>query len=65
MSPLDPTGQLAAETIRERVRLGSAARLAALARCCQPTAWRRAARRLAATRVSLARMAPRRASVCC
>ena len=38
---------IVADRIADRQRHAHAARLAALARCCQPSAWGRAARRVA------------------
>jgi len=38
---------IAADRIAERQRIACTARLAALARCCQPSTWERTARRVA------------------
>jgi hypothetical protein len=62
------TQLVAADRIAERQRHAHAARLAALARCCQPSTWGRAARRVTQGLARL-RTAGRRghapAAVCC
>jgi hypothetical protein len=47
MIPSDLTTAVAAEQIRDQIRRASQSRLAAIARCCRPSAWARAARRAA------------------
>ena len=65
MNPLDTSGILAREMIRDRVELARRSRIAALARCCHPSTWRRAAGRLREATRSLHRATPPAASVCC
>jgi hypothetical protein len=45
MNPLDTTGTLVAEVVRDRVELGRQSRLAAVARSCHPSARRTRAER--------------------
>jgi hypothetical protein len=61
------TEVLAADRSRELRRQAATARLAALARCCQPSAWGRAARRAAtvALRLRAALRPDRPAATCC
>jgi RecB family endonuclease NucS len=49
MAPIDVTSALAAEHTRDLTRTAERSRLAALAACCRPAAWGRAASHLAAT----------------
>jgi|SoiMethySBSTD1v2_1073268.scaffolds.fasta_scaffold1991657_1 hypothetical protein len=64
MNPLDTSGILAREMIRDRVALAQHSRLVALARCCHPSTWRRAAARVVEATRSLRRPTPP-VSVCC
>jgi hypothetical protein len=54
MTALDITSALAAEHIHDLQLAGQRRRLAALARCCQPAAWKRAGGRIGATAASAA-----------
>ncbi len=68
MTPMDLSAALAAEHSRDLAREAQASRLAALARCCRPATWRRAAARLGDTAAALRppRLArARRDEACC
>jgi hypothetical protein len=56
---------MAAEQTRERLRTAEHSRLAALARCCQPTAWARALRRITAIKAPARRPRFRSLTACC
>jgi hypothetical protein len=71
MNSLNLTAELAAEHARDLRRAAGPARLAALARCCRPSSWRRAHTQLTArlnaaptvVRRALARTQP--TTACC
>ena len=63
MSPLDPIiAELTEARLRELRRDAACARLVTLARCCQPSTWRRA---LGRARVLVRRTRAARPSDCC
>jgi hypothetical protein len=64
MNQIEITKALAAEQHRDRARAASGTWLAALARCCRPTAWARAARRVADA-VHTRRRRPATGVACC
>ncbi len=65
MNPLDPAATLADELVRDHVDLARRRRLASIARCCQPSTYRRAAARaVSAARTALRRPAAGRVACC-
>lgn len=64
MNQFDITKALAAEQHHDRTRAASESWLAALVRCCRPTAWGRAARRLTNAALDV-KSRQRAASVAC
>jgi hypothetical protein len=65
MQPFDTSSALAAEAIRDRLEHARRARLATLARCCNPATWRRALGRLRSGTRRAQRRESTYAQVCC
>ena len=66
MRPVDLTSAIAEQQISERIQQARKARLAAIARCCRPSNWKKAITRARAIARSAARRSSlRQPAVCC
>jgi hypothetical protein len=65
MSQFDITGALAAEQTHDRARAAHQSALAAVARCCRPSNWGRALRRVTEATTVLLRPRPSARVACC
>ncbi len=65
MLSMDLAASVAAERSRDLTRAVETSRLAALARCCRPSTWRRAASRLVKTAAVARRAGLRHEAACC